>query len=150
MLLRMLPDQISSQWDDIWPSIEVLMLEQSRTEKGKSNILQAMLSGEMHCWLLKDDDNDDMLALASTCFFYDPSGRKSLFIYTLWGYDKPITLKLWAEAFETLQDWAAFNGCDSVMAHTSNMKLIRLVTHLGGKAEDTLIYLDVINMEKEV
>ena len=149
MLLRMLPEQVSSQWETIWASMECVMAEQARTEKGKSNVLSAMLAGEMQCWLLKDDEDDEVLALASTCFFYDPSGRKSLFIYTLLGY-KPVSIKLWTEAFETLSKWAGFRGCDSVMAHTQNAKIIRLVNHLGGKAEDTLVYLDVIDMEKEV
>jgi hypothetical protein len=142
MLLKMLPDQVADQWETIWPAIEIVIPLHNRTEQSKSNILHNIMSGNMHCWVLKDDEDVDVYAVATTCYFYDPCGSRSLFIYSLYGI-RPISLEMWGAAFETLESWARGNGCESILSHTANKRMIQLIKYLGGDADEVIAILNI-------
>lgn len=144
MLLKMLPDQISDQWETIWPAIEIVVPANIAGPRARANILHELMNGNMQCWIMKGNDNDDVYALATTCFFNDPSGTRSLFIYSLYGF-RPITLEMWTSAFDTLRQWASSLGCVTIMSHTSSAKMIRLTDYLGG---DTSNVIAILNVQK--
>ena len=142
MLLRMLPDQVASQWEVVWAAIEIVLPDECKTETVKSNMLVELMKGNMQCWVLKDDEDGESRALATTCFFYDPSGKRSLFIYSLYGY-KEITDGIWNDALTSLAKWAKANGCVSVFGHTANESMINAFNRLDGRTDERIVILEV-------
>lgn len=149
MLLKMLPDQVADQWETIWPAIEIALPTSDSVGSAKTSILKSMMSGEMDCWIMKSESNDDIYALATTCLFHNPSGSRSLFIYSLYGF-RQIPFEMWTASFETLIRWASSKGCSEVLAYTSNEKLISLARRLGGNTSNVLVTLPVSHNGKLV
>jgi len=138
----MLPGDVAKQWDVIRPALEITMSgDDTRSDMCMNNILQSLIGGTMHCWLLKDRD-DSVKIISTTTFFYDPAGKKYLFIYSIFGYSI-VSLEQWKELFESWSRWAARNSCSGMMAYTDNSRLIRLVKHFGGSTNLSVVNLDI-------
>lgn len=143
MLLKMLPEQINTQWEIIRPAIEEAMPhEYVPDERYMTNVLESLLSDKMHCWLIVD--GEDVKALCVTNFVVDPGGEQSLFIYALYGY-KPVPLSMWTNAFESLGKWAKRYNCAEVIAFTDsgNEGVLRIVGNLGGSADRVVVRIPV-------
>ncbi len=150
MLLRMLPEQISNQWNILKPAIEASLPSNTvKSDEGLNNILKALLSNKMHCWVLTDKAESEPYALATTSFIVDPIGAVSLFVYSLYGY-RPIPMELWIEGFKGLQDWALKNHCANVLAFTDNKRVMSIVEDLGGNVQQVVVNLEVSSNGKNI
>lgn len=141
MLLRVLPEQVSREWDVIWPGIQA-SLPYDIPPAGQTKALESFMSGAMQCWFLVKEK--DVCALGVTTIFIDPCGRRSLFIYTLLGY-KPLQAEDWGDALTSLKKWAKSKGCVEILTHTpmNNSPALRLVQSMGG---DTSTIIAKINL----
>ena len=142
MIVRMLPEQASLQWETLKPAIESAVPEEFMCEEYMTNVLKAIVKGDMHCWLLVE--GKDVAAMGITSFLDDPGGGKSLFIFALYSY-MPVSLEKWADAFNMLKRWAAVHGCGSVLAYTDsgNEAILRIARSVGGDVSRTLVTLPV-------
>lgn len=141
MLLKVLPEQVSKDWDTIWPAIQASMPYEIPPE-GVTKALESFMSDAMQCWFLVKEG--DIYAIGTTTIFLDPCGRRSLFIYTILGY-KPLQMEDWSDAFESLKKWAKSKGCVEILTHTpmSNTAAIRLVQSMGGDIGTVIARIDL-------
>jgi len=140
MLLRMLPEQISKQWDLVRAAIEaanppdVVLPEHKMT-----NMLSMLLNGDMQCWVLVGDEvRTDVYAIVTTLTYDDPFGEKQLFVYSLYAYKRP-SRELWMDLINTLKRWGESLGCSNVTAYVRNKSEIRLIERIGGDVETVLV-----------
>ena len=143
MLLMMLPEQVSNQWETIRPAIEAsLPAGIEVTEEYMTNILQSILRGNMQCWILVN--GVEVCAIGVTAIFSDPGGCLNLFIYSLYGY-KPAPLHLWSDAIDTLKKWANAKGCTEIVAYSDsdNKFVIMLAERLGGDISRVLVRIPI-------
>lgn len=146
MLLRLLPEQVAKQWDQVWPAIEYTLPEPISPSAG-TNVLQKLMSGALTCWVVVDDG--ELKAIMTTAMQVDLSGRKSLLIYSLFGYEK-VPIKTWVGAANALRNWARGLGCIDMIAYTDNdnspvMKLVRV---LGGNTDRIVVSIPIEEQEE--
>jgi len=142
MLLKMLPGQITENWEFIWSSVESVIEEEYRTEVIKNDILSSLLSDKMQCWIWYGDEK--IKAIATTFISCSPTGEKAVFIYTLYGYET-MSIMDWRDAFDTLKKWGKSQGCSEINGYTEveNRRFITLVKRLGGRADEVIIRIGV-------
>ena len=146
MLLRLLPEQVSRQWEQLWPSIEFTLPEPVPQQAG-TRILQAILAGIMTCWVVVDEG--DMNAVIVTSFVTDPAGTRSLLIYSLYGYDM-VKTELWKSSLHGLRRWAESKGCTEIIAYTDkdNVAVLRLAKAMGGTADRVVVSIPIEEQEE--
>ncbi len=122
----------------LWPSIKASILlsyppELPDREDVMSNIMQALLAGRMHAWMLMEDTGEGhkIFGFITTSVATDAlSGAKSLYIYTA-GAIQPVPLKATRYAIKKLMYIAKRIGCDSITARSDNERFIKLLERYG-------------------
>lgn len=140
MLVKLLPEQIASHWDEIGTSVERSMPNglNGKTQK----VLSRLLSGDMQCWILFDSGGG-VKAQVITCIVEDVSGRgRELLIYSIWGYEK-VPRELWEKGLETIRKFAGSRGCERITAYTNVPQVIQLANSFGADTSWRLIVLEV-------
>lgn len=142
MLVEMRPDFVSNNWDFFSEAIgKSLAPTISNTVQGMSKILKAILLGKMKVWCY-DNDGYNNFCLSTVVREDEVTGQKSLLIYSLTAFFQ-IKPDAWKKAFDTLKKEAKAQGCQSVIAYSSNQKIIDYVTREGAKTSFTLIEMEV-------
>ena len=146
MLVKLLPDQVSDHWDEISLALrQALPPFVANSDRSMVNILKAILSDDMQCWILysSDDGGEKIYAIVSTKIEIDDiSGTRCLLIYSFYA-NKPLTSHLVTSSFETLKRFASGKGCFKIVAYTDIPKMEQLWKSLGGIAETRFIEMGV-------
>lgn len=136
MLIRLLPEQIASNWDFIKSQIvDNGPLETANGVDKHINILEALLIGDMHCWVeaVENDNRFTIRALLVTQILENScAGVRNLLIYSFVGMLEAFTLRTWQQAFLALAQFARKENCQNIIAYTSNQNLLRLAERFNG------------------
>ena len=145
MILRLLPEQISEQWDIIKPTIEE-SLHSACEDVDTNEVLTSLLNASSQCWVSsrKADNGGNIIeGIIITVITRNLFGEgRSLLIYSLFGYSMD-TKEAWRGGAEALALFARSNGCSRITAYTDVPSLIKLAENLGGTANQRLISIPV-------
>ena len=140
MLIRLLPKQVSDHWDEISDHIkESLVPTVDVTPDLMNNILAALLSGKMVCWVSVFDESSRINSICVTQVLYDDaSDTKSLLFYSIYSINN-MSEEEWKSGFETLRVYGKKLGCKKVIAYTNLDYIIDIAKMLGGEAKYTYL-----------
>jgi len=144
MLVRLLPEQISVQWDMIKPAI-LESLHSAHEEINTNETLTSLLNSSSQCWvsIRRNDGRDVIEGLVITMVTKDLFGEgKNLLIYSIYGYDLS-NREAWEGGFKTIAIFAKSEGCSRVIGYTSVSSIIKLVESLGGDTSQRFISIPV-------
>jgi hypothetical protein len=130
MLLKMLPEQVSDRWDILADGIEAnLPYVNDEDAEKMNNILSAILSDEIQCWISyrnKPDGTKNGVALVLTTTVDDLITRtRSLILYLVWAWEKTQASD-WIEGFQAMQGFAKLMKCHRVIAYSNEEKVIKI------------------------
>jgi len=134
MLLKLLPEQVSSNWN--WIKFALVESTPELTEYGLNVILENLLGGGMQCWwevsyTTEDIDDFKLHAVVVTTTFYDTFFQMGcLRICNLYGY-VDLAPQQWIAGVETLKAYARGLGLHRIEAFTQHKGLFKLVEKLG-------------------
>ena len=142
MLIRLLPEQASSHWNDIKRAVEESL---PPTVGGQSdrmqNILRSILTEDMIVWISTEqrEGKNIITGMVLTSFVFDGnSGTKSLLIYVVYGYGEALSAS-WNDGLETLKKFAKANSCHRVIGYTNVPSLIMLAKRAGANVDYTFV-----------
>lgn len=144
MLVRLLPEQISVQWDMIKPAI-LESLHSAHESADTNETLTSLLNSSSQCWasIRRDNGRDIIEGLVITMVTKNLFDKeKNLLIYSLYGYDMS-NRDAWEGGFRTLAIFAKSEGCSRIIGYTNVPSLIKLVESLGGDTKQRLISIPV-------
>jgi hypothetical protein len=135
MLIRLLPEQASRNWNDIKFAIEeslppVVGMQSDRM----SNILKAVLTEELIVWVSAEKDKDISGILITAFTFDKPSGTKSLLLYCVYGYGD-VNRNAWIEGAETIRKFAIGEKCNRIIGYSDTPSIIKFVESIGGETK---------------
>ncbi len=143
MIIKLDEDQITRHWDVIKFSIlESVPPITYGSQNTINNMLKALLTGQMQCWVMLDKDKQTQGVVTTTMTADTCSGVKNLMIYSVYGL-KFISDQEWVEHLQSLRKFAAAKGCHRIISYTAVARLIKLARNLGGNTEYTFIALEV-------
>ena len=145
MLLRLLPEQISEQWDTIKPTIEE-SLRSACEDADMNEVLTSLLNASSQCWVSsrKADNGGNIIeGIIITIITRDLFGEgRNLLIYSLFGYSME-TKEAWRGGAKALALFAKSTQCSRITAYTDVPSLLKLVENLGGTANQRFISIPV-------
>lgn len=125
MLIRLLPEQVSNNWDKLAPLISVgLSAEVGFSRQGMANVLRSILAEDLVCWAYEDSGHFIFLLLTQVKQDIITLDRQ-LLIWSLSSI-RNITNSMLKRAFVTLSKYAKHNKCRSVIGYVNDDRLIRL------------------------
>lgn len=136
MIIKLLPKQISKQWDIIrYGIMSVPSPIADISPEGVRNILKHLLMGTVQCWALFEEDTinggEKITGFALTTIADDLiSGAKFLNIYDLFFLSVPSAGNFEA-GLEALQEFARANKCNKITAYTKVAGIIKVTEKLG-------------------
>jgi len=99
-----------------------------------TNILYALMVGEMTCWTMVRG-LDDVLALATTIVTDDfASKTRNFLIYSMFAF-REVTPDEWRQGGLSLMRYAADKNCKQIIAYTKVQAIVDIVKMMGGEAE---------------
>tara|TARA_R100000808_G_C2131725_1_gene140795 strand:+ start:902 stop:1486 length:585 start_codon:yes stop_codon:yes gene_type:complete len=152
-MLKLLPQQVSDNWDEIKQAILLANPAQSyMTAERLNNVLKSILLEESQCWALCDDLNPEDPKIHGICvtqiMMDNLADVRNLTIYALYS-KKLLTGKMYLSLFLTLSKFAKANSCHRVMAYTEVPKIIDIVGKLpNGHSNYTFLSWDVFREVK--
>jgi len=151
MLIRLLPEQASRNWEEIKIGIEqslppIVGMQSDRM----SNILRSIMLEEVTVWISANSENKSDGIVLTTFVFDKLSGTKSLLIYCIYGYGNS-DRSSWEDGFETIKKFAVANRCNRLIGYTDVPSLIKFAETIGGQANYRLVSLPLeITNEKNI
>ena len=142
MLVRLLPDQVASNWDVIKHAVaESLPPTIIESPDKLNNLFESLLIGRMVCWAsITGETNDEMEGLLITTVQEDKvSGTRSLLIFSLYSFTNASKELTWQEGLVKLMRFAITQRCDQIIAYTTNENVIRFVERAGGDVSQRFI-----------
>lgn len=119
MLVRLMPEQVSSYWNLIRDSIDASVAPIAGEKPDRMNrILESLLAGQMVAWAsIRKEEETKVIALFTTTVIGDEcSGTKNLLMYSLHAAEKSQESD-WIEGMETLAKYAKGLGCHRIIAY---------------------------------
>ena len=151
MLLKMIPEAISTTWGDIKEQIERALPEHEQTEKTMTNLLEMLLLGKADCWTSYDaEDNNKINFIVVTMPVYNElTGEKNLLIYNVTNsviMDLKTSNRLWIEGFQALQKYMKANGFSRLVSYfdDTNNRSFKIAKRFGA---DIKYYIEIGVME---
>ncbi len=146
MLVRLLPDDISSKWKVIREALlRSLPSYVDNDDNAFNKLLFALLDETLHCWLIVEyEDKQPMIhAVATTTIAMDSaSGTKNLLIYSIAAF-RTLSPELLKDAMESIQNFARSLKCSKIIAFTDVKKIVDMAKLLGANTAQTLIEMEV-------
>lgn len=140
------PSQISKHWHWISPSIEMALPPTISAAGRMSKVLESLMVGKMvlHTFYDHNDNKDpEILAILVTAILDTLDGDDSqLLIYSIYAF-KETPLSYVKGALELIKIYAKNVGCNSIIAYTNIPSMRKFITLVGGKADFTLLRLEV-------
>ena len=147
MLVKLLPEQIASNWDFLKTCIvEDVPLERGSRINRNANILNLLLIDEMQCWVdvRSRGDKTEIRVVVITQFYGDNvSGNRNMLIYSLVGLNSIFDLTTWRKGMLTLLQYARGKGCNQVLAYSDNESVLTFVKRLGANTSQRLIVMSL-------
>jgi len=144
MLVRLLPEQISVQWDMIKPAI-LESLHSAHESIDTNETLTSLLNSSSQCWvsIRRNDGRDIIEGLAITMVTKNLFDKgKNLLIYGVYGYGLD-NREAWESGFKTLAIFAKSEGCSRITGYSSVSSIIKLAERLGGDVSQRFISIPV-------
>lgn len=141
MLIRLLPEQVSAQWEIIAPMLEASLPPISDpTPTVMVNILEAILLDHAIVWVL-ESESGKIKGVVLTTDWVDPICHyHHLMIYCVYGVET-LSLEELQGAAQSVRKYAGTVGAESVLAYTADVRIAQLVRRLGGHADFVLLQL---------
>jgi hypothetical protein len=145
-LLKLLPDQVAKYWELLSPMVESTLPPIVGKDVGRMNsILESIMSGNMDMLQFYDIEEDKVsvkgFAVVSDMITVDWT-EKQLLVYSVYGYEN-LSKRIIVDGFQLLMEYAAGQGCSSLVAYTNLDGLVKYVKRLGGSADYTFIRMGV-------
>lgn len=142
-MLKLIPEQISAQWDTIRASLLVTMPPIAEpSQENLRSILVQLLCEHMQCWLILDEANRPC-GYALTYISADPhTSSKTFVIYSLY-LQEQVSKTIWEKGYQILYDFAAANKCFRVAAYSSNPTVISISKKFGFIADYSYLVKDI-------
>jgi len=143
LLQRMLPEQVSNNWEFFAPVLERSLPPLVINGRQRmANVLRSILMDELVVWLY--GNKQELRYVISTVERVDPvSLTKDLLIYTFTGFGNVKSVDL-TEGFELLSRFGKSRGCLSVVAYVDEPGILRLLERLGAKTNFNLVQMEIL------
>lgn len=145
MLIKMLPEQITSNWKWLGPAV-IGALPPVAPYLGVDtsiNILTALSTGKLQMWAVCREDAKSVNAVLTTQIVEDFATKSNfLLLYTLYGIEKML-MEDFTDGLQALKTFARTNKCTQIIAYTVNDKVIDLAKRLGGSVDWKIISFGV-------
>jgi len=134
MLLLLMPDQITTYWEDIKEGIESTLPPgiPDRTQR----ILTGLLDGSVQAWVsYQRSENGTVVdgAVLTRIVKDDIDGTRDLLIYCLWVVDETHE-STWTEGLKALLDYGKGKGCNRAIAYSDVPMIIGMTKLMNGEA----------------
>lgn len=136
MLVKLLPDQVASYWEVIWPAIEGALPPTASEDGGerKNWILSRLLSDRMQCWALieRSKDGDQIIYGIGTTTITEEmcSGARDVLLYSVYAFPGLRKDHL-IDAFSAISKWAKSQGCKRLVGYSSNPEWMKTAEKFG-------------------
>ena len=140
-LLRLLPDQIMTYWDEIKLCIREALPPISRDEpQTYLRVQELLLLDRMQAWVAVPDETTAIIYAVVTTKVYvdDCSLTKSLLVYSVTVVNARPT-DIWREGYKALSQFARAQECATIIAYTYDARLIQVAKDLGGDTSCTFL-----------
>ncbi len=140
-LLRLLPDQIMTYWDEIKLCIREALPPVAKDEpQTYLRIQELLLLDLMQAWVAVPDDVTTIIYAVVTTKVYtdDCSLTKSLLVYSVTVVNARPT-DIWQEGYKALSIFARAQQCTSIIAYTYDAHLVQVAKDLGGNVQCTFL-----------
>jgi hypothetical protein len=143
MLIKVLPNQIAERWKALEPIIKVSLPPMiTGSDAAMKEILQALISGRLNCWLYGKDEKSIYAVLTTKVVNDTETGCRNLIIFSLTGI-RAMNDSIWRDGYSLLRQFAKQQGCKNIIAYTNSKRVIESVKSLGANTDTTLIVLEV-------
>ncbi len=140
-LVKLLPDQITRNWDTIGYAIEISLPPTAvKSDETMNNILMALLDGRIDCWISLNEDGRIGGVISTVVMYDDIVGVKNLLIYSLFAFEWADE-NAWLDGLEALKKYAIGKGCSRITGYTEFDSIIERVKSMGGEAKQMFISL---------
>lgn len=147
MLVRLIPEQISSMWDMIKYALENSppLTTEVNYDSWINNILTSAMDGSIEVWASynKKDGNAKFEGIALTSFEIDRFIKKrSLLIYYVFTF-RETGKEAWIEGLKVLSKYAKSRKCTRIVAYSNVPEIISTCKKLGGDTSVTFISFNI-------
>ena len=141
-LLKMLPEQVSNNWDFLAPYLELSMPPMVMQRRARmANVLRAVLVEDLIVWGFWDKDKNLKYVLSTVVQTDKVSLVKDLLIYSFTSVDGQIGLHHLKIGIEILQKYAKNLDCLSILAYVDEPTIKAALERMGGKSNFNLIQI---------
>lgn len=143
MLVPLVPEQVSKQWDFFAPIIAASLPPQiAFSFKGMSNVLRAILVEDMVVWAYYNDEDDLEFVMTTTVVDDKVTYIRSLLIYSFASVGH-VRKSYMREVFDTLSKYCKAVKCDSVIAYSNKEPINKFLETMGADISNRLIVMEV-------
>lgn len=143
MLILLMPEQIAANWDFIRQQlVHSTPLELVSTETHQNGVLNALLIGDMQCWVeaTLDDKGFHIQAILITQILDNVIvGVKNLLLYSFMGVEDMFHLDTWNRGLLTITQYARKHGCSNIIAYSDNPRILRMAERFKANTSQRLI-----------
>ena len=143
MLLRILPEQVSDNWDRFAPLLEKSLPPTVTNRRLRmSNVLRSILMEDLSVWIYYDEDRKERYVLSTVVREDKVTLGRDLLIYTFTSLGQVSTKEV-ITGFEVIKKYARGNDCNMILAYTSNKRITNFFDNLGAETSFNLIQMEV-------
>lgn len=143
MLVPLLPEQVSEEWNIFAPLIaESLPPQIGFSFKGMSNVLRAILVEDLVVWAYYNEQDNLQFVMSTTVIEDKITYISSLLIYsfTSVGHVRKSHMK---NVFETISKYCRSVKCDSIIAYSQQEPINQFLATMGADISNRLIVMEV-------
>lgn len=142
MLIHAQPEKVSEHWEFFAPILgRSLPHYIGASPERMAMLLNAILVEHIQVWVY--DSGDGVSYVVTTTTFHEPVlGTPSLLIYTLSAVSD-IRKDHWADGFETLKEFAKARKMHSIVAYSSDERLVAYANKIGARTNTTFIEFSI-------
>jgi hypothetical protein len=140
MLLRLMPEAVSRQWDFIMPQVRRSMPPDEQSDSTMNGILRGILRNQIQCWISYDtENNNEVNAILLLTIIEDPfKDEKNMLLYAITrvtGIDKATTLRMYQEGIQAIMKVMKKGGYSKLVGFIDkeNNYLVKTAEELGAK-----------------
>lgn len=142
MIIKLLPEQISKQWDSIrFGIIKSITPIVDPTPENIQNILGQLLRQDMQCWCLFDEDKNIYGHITTTIHIDINTKFRTLIIYSLFLFKKAPP-EMWEEGWKAMEGFREANECSRIAMYTNNDSIRSIAEKRGYSTDYTYIVKD--------
>lgn len=141
ILLRLLPDQVMTYWDEIKQHISLALPPYVANDtQSMLHIQEELLNGLLDCWICAEDVKMvNVYGIATTKFIADPVSRtKNMLVYTV----NTVSVHprdLWQLCRDKFSAYAKSYGCSNILAYSNNPTMLDIAERLGADTSYRLV-----------